>query len=83
MGVRKHYMTLCIRDNTEITHIEKSGIIEVTFEQDIPGGFKTLVLDMNANVITNVGFNLSEIAYFQKFLVQNRDGILMESRGEI
>lgn len=83
MSVRKHYMTLCIRDNTEITHIERNGIIEVTFEQAINGGFKTLVMDVDANVISNDGYNDAEIAYFREFTLRNKPGIVAESRGEI
>lgn len=83
MSVRKHYMTLCIRDNTEVTHIERNGVIEVTFEQAYTGGFKTLVMDVDANIIKNDGFNDAEVAYFKDFTLRNKPGIIAESRGEI
>ena len=83
MATRKHYMTLCIRGNTEVTHIERNGIIEVTFEQVCTGGFNTLVLDIDANIISNEGFNTSDVSFFQRFLLSNREVIIMESRGEI
>lgn len=83
MSERKHYMTLCFRDNTEVTHIERNGKIEVTFEQAIKGGFKTLVMDVDANVISNDGFNAADVAFFQDFTLRNKPGIVAESRGEI
>lgn len=81
--MRKHYMTLCFRGNTEVTHIVHDGRIEVTYEQAVNGGFHTLVVDINGNVISNDGFNDSEVDFFRRFTVQNAPAIIMESRGEI
>ena len=83
MSVRKHYMTLCFRDNTEVTHIERNGTIEVTFEQACKGGFKTLVMDVDANIISNAGFTDADVAFFRDFTLRNKPGIVAESRGEI
>ena len=83
MNIRKHYMTLCFRNNTEVTHIVKNGNIEVTFEEAVNGGFKTLVTDINGNVKSNKGFNPSEIDFFLRFLKSNKTGIIEESRGVI
>lgn len=62
--MRKHYMTICTRGNTEVTHIFKNGHLEVTFEMAVNNGFHTLVLDDKANIISNEGFNNSDIAFF-------------------
>lgn len=83
MRIRKHYITICFRNNTEVTHIEKNGVIEVTYEQACNGGFKTLVMDLAANVISNDGFNDSDVAFFKAFTLQNKPAIEAESRGEI
>lgn len=81
--MRKHYMTLNFRGNVEVTHINKNGNIEVTFEQAVNSGFNTLVLDINGIVLSNTGFNNSDIDYFIRFLNRSKSAILQESRGEI
>lgn len=81
--MRKHYMTLCIRGNTEITHIKKGNTIEVTFEQAVTGGFNTLVTDIDGNVLSNTGFNGSDVDFYLRFLQQNKSLIIKESNGEL
>lgn len=76
-------MTLCFRENTEVTHIVNNGKIEVTYEQAVDGGFHTLVVDIDGNVISNDGFNESEVDFFRRFTIQNAPAIIMESNGEI
>lgn len=76
-------MTLCFRENTEVTHIVNNGKIEVTYEQAVDGGFHTLVVDIDGNVISNDGFNDSEVDFFRRFTIQNAPAIIMESNGEI
>ena len=71
MGIRKSYIKLCQHNNTEVTYIVKNNRIEVTFEQAVYGGFHTLVLDENCNIISNNGFNSAEVGYFQRFLSIN------------
>lgn len=71
MGIRKPYMKLCQHGNTEITYIVKNGAFEVTFEQAVNGGFKTVVFDEHANLISNQGFDEADIKYFQEFLSRN------------
>lgn len=83
MSERKHYMTLCIRNNTEITYTDRNGVIEVTFEEAINGGFKTLILDIDANILVNEGYNVAEVNYFIEFLKKNRSCIIQESEGLI
>ena len=82
-NVRHHFITLCTRNNTEVTHIVKNGKIEVTYEEAVNGGFKTLVTDIQGNVLSNDGFNSSEVAYFSNFTRQCARGIEQESRGEL
>ena len=76
-------MRLCFRENTEVTHIVNNGKIEVTYEQAVDGGFHTLVIDIDGNVISNDGFNDSEVDFFRRFTIQNAPAIIMESNGEI
>lgn len=76
-------MTLCFRENTEVTHIVNNGKIEATYEQAVDGGFHTLVVDIDGNVISNDGFNDSEVDFFRRFTIQNAPAIIMESNGEI
>lgn len=76
-------MTLCFRENTEVTHIVNNGKIEVTYEQAVDGGFHTLVVDIDGNVVNNDGFNDSEVDFFRRFTIQNAPAIIMESNGEI
>ena len=80
---RKHYMTLCFRGNTEVTHIVKNGKIEVTFEQAVNGGFNTLITDLQGNVIQSSGFTDNDVDFFCRFVRQSADGIKMESDGVI
>ena len=81
--MRKHYMTLCFRGNTEVTHTTHNGAIEVTYEQAVNGGFHTLVVDINGNVLSNDGFNDADVDFYKRFTIQNSPAIIMESRGEI
>ena len=44
--MRISYMTLCYRENTEVTYmLNKQGRIEVTFEKAVTGGFNTTVFN--------------------------------------
>lgn len=81
--MRKHYMTLCLRGNVEITHIVNNGRLEVTFEQARNGGFDTLVTDIDGRIIKRDGFTDSDVDFYLRFLRANREGIIAESKGEI
>ena len=66
--MRHHYMTLCYRNNIEVTHkINPQGRLEITFEEAVKGGFKTLVFLDNGNIVENDGFNSAEVGYFKDF----------------
>jgi len=83
-GIRKHYMTLCFRGgNVEITHINRGGRIEVTFEQAINNGFNNLVIDIDGNILYSEGFSNSDIDFYRRFLLKNRETIVDESEGKI
>ena len=72
--MRKHYITLCVHNNTEVTYMVNSeGEIEVTFEQARTKGFNCLVTKINGDLISNDGFDDSEIDYFIRFLSRNRE----------
>jgi len=75
-------MTLCMRGNTEVTHTLKNGKLEVTFEQAVNNGFNTLVLNNKGQIVTNEGFNSSDIAFFKDFFKRNYSTMLAEARGE-
>lgn len=81
--MRKHYMTLCVYNNTEVTHIKRDWGIEVSFEQAVTGGFKTLITTLDGKILKNDGFNPAEVDFFLRFLNSNKNTIIMESNGEI
>lgn len=79
MGVRKHYMTLCIYNNTEVTYRNNNDKIEITFEQACSKGFKELVTDINGKILRNDGFNDAEISVLLNFLKINKKLIKEEA----
>ena len=81
--MRGHYMTLCFKGNTEVTYMLKDTDLEVAFEQAVIGGFNTLVLDASGNMLSNTGFNESDIEFFQEFLKNNLSVIYADARGEL
>ena len=83
--MRKHYMTLYTRGNQgiEVSHIKKNGVIEVTCEQAVNGGFNSLVTDIDGNIINSYGFNGSDIQYLVRFIRKSKEGIMEESEGVI
>lgn len=81
--MRGHYMTLCFKGNTEVTYVLSGNDLEITFEQSVVGEFNTLVLDASGNVISNTGFNTSDIEFFQEFLKNNLSVIYADARGEL
>lgn len=80
--MRKHYITLCARGNTEVTHVLKNGRLEVTFESAVNNGFNTVIFDDKCNIISNTGFNASDIEFFKTFLMINLNTMYAEARGE-
>lgn len=74
-SIRKHYITICLRGNTVITYRVINDNIEITFEQAKNGGFNTMVTDINGKIISNDGFNGSDVGYLLSFLEQNKNCI--------
>ena len=79
--MRKHYMTICVMNNTEVTHIKRKNYLEVTFEQACSNGFKTLICDDSGNILSNDGFNNAEVVFFLDFLRRNIEVMKQESEG--
>lgn len=74
-------MTICVMNNTEVTHIKRKNYLEVTFEQAYYNGFKTLICDDSGNILSNDGFNNAEVAFFLDFLRRNIEVMKQESEG--
>ena len=68
-GIRKHYMTLCIRDSIVITYRVIDSIVQVTFEQAKSGRFNTLVTDVNGTIISNDGYNSTDVEFLLSFQI--------------
>lgn len=72
MGVRKHYVTICYRDNTVVTYVVKpDGHLEVDFETPTRRGSKYLSLLKDGTILRQEGYNPSEIDFCQRFLATN------------
>ncbi len=77
-NARKHYMTICTRNNTQVYYIYINGVIEIYFEQGYSRRIKTLVLEnisetKDIYIIKNSGFNSAEVAYFVAFAERHID----------
>lgn len=81
-GIRRHYMTLCIYDDTEVTVQTQNDVLTVTFEQAVSSGFRTASFDINGNVFSNKGFNAAELANFKRFLLLNAAEMTKLDRGD-
>lgn len=74
-GVRKFYMRLCLKGNTDVTYQNTPNGLEVTFEAAAKGGFKTLVLGIGGDIRQLSGYSRAEVEFFQHFLNNNRNTI--------
>lgn len=79
MNTRKHFVTLCLYDNTEVTYIKRKNGLEVTFEKAINKGFCELVVNIDGEIIKNNGFNDAEVGRLIRFLEKNKKLILEEA----
>ena len=62
MGVRKHYATICYRDNTVVTYMVKPDChLEVDFETPTRRGSKYLSLLKDGTILRQEGYNPSEL----------------------
>ena len=72
VGVRKHYVTICFRDNTEVTYVLKpNGKVEVEFETAVGKGFHSLTMSESCEVIRCYGYSPSDVDFFKRFLKDN------------
>lgn len=72
-------MTINFMNDVEVTHTEKDGVIEVTFERVC----EKAVLLLDGTILSNIGFDDAEMQYFQNFVIKSAEVIRAESRGEI
>lgn len=71
-NVRRHYATICYRDNTVVTYkVQSDGHIEVDFETPARHGSKYLSLLKDGTILRQEGYNPSEIDFCQRFLATN------------
>lgn len=76
MSIRKHYMTLVAYDDLVVTcKVENDNKVYATYEKAYEGGFKTAVLDMSNKVISNRGFDNSEMKFITDFNKGHSDTI--------
>jgi hypothetical protein len=64
----------------EVTYTSDVKNPEITFETAVKSGFKTMVTDLNGNVIQNIGYAPNEVIFNRNFARQNREQILSEIR---
>lgn len=80
MNTRKHFVTLCLYDNTEVTYIKTKNGLEVTFEKAINKGFCELVVTIDGEIIKNNGFNDAEVGRLVRFLKRNKNLIIKRAK---
>ena len=74
MGVRQHYMTLTAYDNLVVTcKVEDDDKVYANYERETINGFKTAVLDMQNNIISNRGFSTDEMCFIIDFNMRHLD----------
>ncbi|OON99365.1 MAG: hypothetical protein ATN35_12870 [Epulopiscium sp. Nele67-Bin004] len=79
--MRKHYMTICFRGNTEVTYIDRKGDIVVTFEKVAGEDFVSVDIKLDGVVVLNNGFSPADVDYYTRFVLKNANMIkLLASR---
>lgn len=81
--MREHYMTMCFRENTEVTYIVKDNEIIVTYEKAVRNGFHRADIKLDGTVILQEGFSPSDIDYFIRFTIQNAPVLESVVRGDV
>lgn len=69
--MRKPYMTMCFKDNTEATYIVEDGEIVVMYEKAVMNGFHRVDIKLDGTVVFHEGFSSADIDYFIDFTIQN------------
>ncbi len=80
--MRKHYMTMCFRGDTEVTYIETDKGIIVTYEQAVYKGFHKLDITLNGEIVFVDGFNQAEVDYYKRFTLDNKEAIIIRNKEE-
>jgi hypothetical protein len=79
---RVGYMTLCFKNDMEVTYTfdrkNPNFKTEVMFETATSSGFKTMVTDLNGNVLDNKGYSSDEVTFNINFTKLNKEQILSE-----
>lgn len=69
--MRKPYMTMFFKDNTEVTYIVENGEIVVMYEKAVMNGFHRVDIKLDGTVVFEEGFSPTDIDYFIDFTLQN------------
>jgi hypothetical protein len=81
---RVGYMTVCFKDDMEVTYSfnekDRDETPEIMYETAIKTGFKTMVTDISGNVIRNQGYAPDEVTFNINFTKLNKEQILSEIR---
>ncbi len=72
-------MTMCFRENTEVTYIDTNDGIIVTYEQPVYKGFNRVDINLDGCVLLVEGFNQSEVDYYTRFTLDNKEAILLRN----
>ena len=78
-----NYITLCLMNDTGVTHLKIDRQIYVQFSRHIKGKIHRLNVTIDGRILYSNGFKLSEIVFCLNFLNHSRRTIIMESNGEI
>lgn len=76
-------MTMCFRENTEVTYVVKDNEIIVTYEKAVNNGFNRADIKLDGTVVLQEGFKPSDIDYFIRFTLQNASVLESVVRGEV
>lgn len=76
-------MTMCFRENTEVTYIVVNDEIIVTYEKAVRNGFHRADIKLDGTVIFQEGFSPSDVDYFVRFTIQNAPVLDSVVRGEV
>ena len=80
--MRQHYMTMCFRENIEVTYKVSKGQIIMTYEKAVNNVFHRADILLDGTVIAQDGFKSSDIDYFVRFTVKNAPLIVKIVNGE-
>lgn len=81
--MRKHFATMCFRENIEVTYTVKDGDIIVIYEKAVRNGLHRAHIKLDGSIILQEGFTSSDMEYLIKFTFRNV--LILESlvRGKV